>query len=214
MTAVQAASRAAAYDLGYAAQTTKSEVAKVVYLLEADEISPSDIPKGAFVVYQGHHGDVGAQYADVILPGATYTEKSATYVNTEGRPQMTRAAVPPPGAAREDWKIIRALSEVAGATLPYDDVHQIRERLSDIAPHFASYNVIEPSSVAVASLGLSTLKKAGAKSAKTQFTPVISDYYMTDSITRASSTMAKCSVAFNKGTHRVEDSEFKIEAHA
>ncbi|KAK3814178.1 MAG: G subunit of NADH dehydrogenase [Benniella sp.] len=210
----RAASRAAAYDLGYAAQTTKSEDAKVVYLLEADEVSPSDIPKDAFVVYQGHHGDVGAQYADVILPGATYTEKSATYVNTEGRPQMTRAAVPPPGAAREDWKIIRALSEVAGATLPYDDVHQVRERLSDIAPHFASYNVVEPSSVAVASLGLSTLKKAGAKSAKTQFTPVISDYYMTDSITRASSTMAKCSVAFNKGTHRVEDSEFKIEAHA
>jgi len=183
-----------------------------VYLLEADEISASDIPKDAFVVYQGHHGDVGAQYADVILPGATYTEKSATYVNTEGRPQMTRAAVPPPGAAREDWKIIRALSEVAGATLPYDDVHQVRDRLRDIAPSFAHYNVVEPSSVAVASLGLSTLNKSGAKSAKSVLTPVISDYYMTDSITRASSTMAKCSVAFSKGEHRPEESEFKIEA--
>ncbi|KAF9439356.1 NADH dehydrogenase (ubiquinone) 78K chain precursor, 5-prime end [Entomortierella beljakovae] len=209
----RAASRAAAYDIGFAPQSKEAGKASVVYLLEADEISASDIPKDAFVVYQGHHGDVGAQYADVILPGATYTEKSATYVNTEGRPQMTRAAVPPPGAAREDWKIIRAISEVAGATLPYDDVHQVRDRLRDIAPSFANYNVVEPSSIAVASLGLSTLSK-GSQSANTKLSPVISDYYMTDSITRASSTMAKCSAAFNKGTHRQEESEFKIEAQA
>ncbi|KAF9990394.1 hypothetical protein BGZ75_002175 [Mortierella antarctica] len=210
----RAASRAAAYDIGFVPQTKESGKVSFVYLLEADEISVSDIPKDAFVVYQGHHGDVGAQYADVILPGATYTEKSATYVNTEGRTQMTRAAVPPPGASREDWKIIRALSEVAGATLPYDDVHAVRDRLRDIAPHFAHYNVVEPSSVAVASLGLSTLNKSGVKSARTHLTPVISDYYMTDSITRASSTMAKCSNAFSKGTHRSDESEFKIEAQA
>ncbi|KAF9196904.1 NADH dehydrogenase (ubiquinone) 78K chain precursor, 5-prime end [Haplosporangium sp. Z 27] len=210
----RAASRAAAYDIGFAPQSKETGKTSVVYLLEADEISPSDIPKDAFVIYQGHHGDVGAQYADVILPGATYTEKNATYVNTEGRPQMTRAAVPPPGAAREDWKIIRAISEVAGVTLPYDDVHQVHDRLRDIAPHFANYNIIEPSSIAIAALGISALKKTGAQSAKTSFTPVISDYYMTDSITRASSTMAKCSVAFNKGSHRQEESEFKIEAHA
>jgi NADH dehydrogenase (ubiquinone) Fe-S protein 1 len=74
--------------------------------LGADEIAPQDIPKNAFVVYQGHHGDTGAHYADVILPGAAYTEKSVTYVNTEGRSQLTRAAVPPPGAAREDWKVL------------------------------------------------------------------------------------------------------------
>ena len=74
--------------------------------MNADEISARDIPKDAFVVYQGHHGDHGAHYADVILPGAAYTEKNATYVNTEGRVQMTRAAVPPPGASREDWKVI------------------------------------------------------------------------------------------------------------
>ncbi|KAF9917929.1 NADH dehydrogenase (ubiquinone) 78K chain precursor, 5-prime end [Lobosporangium transversale] len=210
----RAASRAAAYDIGFAPKAKEASKASVVYLLEADEISPSDIPKDAFVIYQGHHGDVGAQYADVILPGATYTEKSATYVNTEGRPQMTRAAVSPPGAAREDWKIIRAISEVAGVTLPYDDIHQVRDRLRDIAPSFANYNVVEPSSVAVASLGLSTLNKSNLKSARTAFTPVITDYYMTDSITRASSTMAKCSVAFSKGTHRPEESEFKIAAQA
>ncbi|KAF9327265.1 hypothetical protein BG006_009395 [Podila minutissima] len=207
----RAASRAAAYDIGFVPQAKQDGKPKFVYLLEADEISPSDIPKDAFVVYQGHHGDVGAQYADVILPGAAYTEKSATYVNTEGRPQMTRAAVPPPGAAREDWKIIRALSEVAGATLPYDDVHAVRDRLRDIAPSFASYNIVEPPSIGVASLGMSTLSRSSAKSAKTLLTPVISDYYMTDSITRASSTMAKCSVAFSKGTHRPDESEFKIE---
>ncbi|KAF9181498.1 NADH dehydrogenase (ubiquinone) 78K chain precursor, 5-prime end [Haplosporangium sp. Z 767] len=210
----RAASRAAAYDIGFIPQAKETGKTSFVYLLEADEITAADIPKDAFVVYQGHHGDVGAQYADVILPGAAYTEKCATYVNTEGRPQLTRAAVPPPGAAREDWKIIRAISEVAGATLPYDDVHQVRERLVDIAPHFAHNNVIEPSSIAVASLGLSTMNKAGAKSANSVFAPVISDYYMTDSITRASSTMAKCSVAFSKGTHRLEDSEFKMEAQA
>src|SRR6266511_2372260 len=77
----------------------------IFFLLNADEISSDDIPKEAFVVYQGHHGDVGANYADVILPGAAYTEKTATYVNTEGRTQSTRAAVSPPGAAREDWKV-------------------------------------------------------------------------------------------------------------
>ncbi|KAG0243520.1 NADH dehydrogenase (ubiquinone) 78K chain precursor, 5-prime end [Actinomortierella wolfii] len=205
----RAASRTAAYDLGFVPQSEEKTTPKVVYLLEADEIKPEDIPKDAFVVYQGHHGDVGAQYADVILPGVAYTEKSATYVNTEGRPQMTRAAVTPPGASREDWKIIRALSEVAGATLPYDDVHAVRDRLADISPTFAAYNVIEPSSVAVASVGLGALKKADAKSAKSVFKPVISDYYMTDSITRSSSTMAKCSTAFNKGFRSVEDSEFK-----
>jgi NADH dehydrogenase (ubiquinone) Fe-S protein 1 len=198
--------------LGFVPNKKETTEPQFVYLLEADEISAKDIPKNAFVVYQGHHGDVGAQYADVILPGAAYTEKNATYVNTEGRPQMTRAAVPSPGASREDWKIIRALSEVAGETLPYDDVHAVRDRLRDISPTFSNYNVVEPSSVA--SVGLLQLQKTGLSPAGTRLTPVISDYYMTDSITRASSTMAKCSAAFNKGSHRTEESEFKIEAHA
>ena len=111
---------------------------KFIYLLNADEIDPKSIPQDAFVVYQGHHGDLGAQLADVCLPGAAYTEKSTTWVNTEGRTQLGRAAVPPPGASREDWKIIRyvffcyrkypgmhanlnvlsAISEAVGSPLP------------------------------------------------------------------------------------------------
>lgn len=78
-------------------------------MLNADEIDGKDIPEDAFVVYQGHHGDVGAQFADVCLPGSAYTEKSTTWVNTEGRSQLGRTAVPPPGASREDWKIIRSV---------------------------------------------------------------------------------------------------------
>ena len=104
----QVASRPAAYEIGFvpsrAASSTKP---KFIYLLNADEIDPKSIPQDAFVVYQGHHGDLGAQFADVVLPGAAYTEKSTTWVNAEGRSQLGRAAVPPPGASREDWKIIR-----------------------------------------------------------------------------------------------------------
>lgn len=81
--------------------------AKFIYLLNADEVDPVSIPKDAFVVYQGHHGDLGASLADVVLPAAAYTEKATTWMNTEGRTQLSRAAVPPPGASREDWKIIR-----------------------------------------------------------------------------------------------------------
>lgn len=91
----------------------------------------------------GHHGDYGASIADAILPGAAYTEKQATYVNTEGRAQQTLAAVTPPGQAREDWKIIRALSEVVGAKLPYDNLDQIRYRLEEVAPHLTRYGSVE-----------------------------------------------------------------------
>ncbi|KAG0030979.1 hypothetical protein BGZ82_007179 [Podila clonocystis] len=162
----RAASRAAAYDIGFVPQAKQDGRFKFVYLLEADEISPNDIPNNAFVVHQGHHGDVGALYTDVIFTRSHLHRKSATYVNTEGRSQMTRAAVPPPGAAREDWKIIRALSEVAGATLPYDDEYVVHDRLRYIAPSFASHNVIEPSSIGVASLDLSTLNRSSASRQK------------------------------------------------
>ena len=102
------ASRSAAYDIGFVApKKAASLTPKFIYLLNADEVDPASIPRSAFVVYQGHHGDVGAQLADVVLPAAAYTEKSTTWINTEGRAQLGRTAVPSPGAAREDWKIIR-----------------------------------------------------------------------------------------------------------
>ncbi|CAO3695774.1 unnamed protein product [Rhizopus microsporus] len=189
----RAASRTAAYEIGFV--PTSSEAAKApvdfLYLLNADEVSGADIPKDAFVVYQGHHGDVGAQYADVILPGSAFTEKNATYVNTEGRAQITRAGVNPPAAAREDWKIIRALSEVAGHTLPYDDLPSVRSRLSEISPSLTRYDVIETPSIT--QLGLTTQRKPNAQSTGEILTSVIKNFYRTDPISRASSTMAKCS---------------------
>ena len=110
------ASQVAALDIGYQADAASIRNMKpeVLFLLGADAgaISREDLPKDAFVIYQGHHGDKGAEMADVILPGAAYTEKQGTYVNTEGRSQQTLAALNPPGMARVDWKIIRAISEV------------------------------------------------------------------------------------------------------
>ena len=112
------ASQVAALDLGYKAgvSSIREQKPKLLYLLGADEgtITRQDLDKDAFVVYQGHHGDRGAEMADVILPGSAYTEKSGTYINTEGRAQLTRVAVSSPVNAREDWKIIRAISEIAG----------------------------------------------------------------------------------------------------
>lgn len=199
----RAASRTGAFDVGFvqpSAQVAAVEP-KLLWLLGADEIKPSDIPKDAFVVYQGHHGDTGAQYADVVLPGAAYTEKTGTYVNTEGRAQITRAAVGPPGVAREDWKIIRAASEYLGTALPYEDLYEIRSRLGDIAPHLLRHEVIEPSTLS--EVGLKTQLVAANKGAKGRkatnapLTKVVENFYFTDSISRSSPTMAKCSIAFN-----------------
>lgn len=104
----QVASRPAAYEIGFVPSAKASKTKpKFIYLLNADEVDPKSIPEDAFVVYQGHHGDLGAQLADVCLPGVAYTEKGMTWVNTEGRAQLGRAAVSSPGASREDWKIIR-----------------------------------------------------------------------------------------------------------
>ncbi|KAI7870194.1 G subunit of NADH dehydrogenase [Spinellus fusiger] len=187
----RAAGRTAAYELGFLPSKASLEPAKFVYLLNADEVTSADIPKDAFVVYQGHHGDVGAQYADVVLPGSAFTEKNATYVNTEGRTQITRAGVNPPAAAREDWKIIRALSEIAGHTLPYDTLTSVRARLSEISPALTRYDVVEVPSTAA--LGLSSQVKSGLKSSGEVLSSVIKNFYQTDVISRASSTMAKCS---------------------
>lgn len=203
------ASRTAANDIGIsplAGGSSSAPTPKFVYLLGADDVSPESIPADAFVVYQGHHGDVGASLADVVLPGAAYTEKNVTYVNTEGRTQQTRAAVSPPGAAREDWKVIRALSEVCNATLPYEDLIDLRDRMFEISPTLVRYDVVEPTSVPAVEAGLAGLKAlggSGKSAAKISGAPLMAaitrkDFYTTDAISRASPTMAKCVEAFVK----------------
>jgi NADH-quinone oxidoreductase subunit G len=204
-----AAARVGGLDLGFVPQAGGRDVAgilegagkgevEVVYLLGADEIDGSWLGK-AFVVYQGHHGDAGAHRADVILPGAAYTEKNATYVNTEGRPQQARLAVFPPGEAREDWKIIRALSELVGKKLPYDTLKQVRDRLVAVNPIFARTDRIEPAA-------WGPFGKAGTTE-PTPFQSPIGNFYMTDPISRASATMAKCTATYiapqagKTGTH-------------
>jgi len=182
----RAASRAGAYEVGFT--TPSAEVAKVapkmIWLLGADEISESDIPKDAFVVYQGHHGDAGAQLADVVLPGATYTEKSGTYVNTEGRVQLTRAAVSLPGAARDDWKIIRAVSEYLGHPLPYDDLEALRDRMEEISPVMRRYDTVEPSTLtSLAKVQLVDQNKGAKASGETLKKP-IANFFFTDVISR------------------------------
>ncbi|KAF8440942.1 hypothetical protein L210DRAFT_3630382 [Boletus edulis BED1] len=144
----------------------------------------SERARDAFVVYQGHHGDLGASLADVCLPAAAYTEKSVTWVNTEGKPQLGRSAVPPPGASREDWKIIRALSEVVGTPLPYDDVLTLRDRLWEISPMLVRYDAMERTSVDVALAGLKMLPVAAgtarAKLSGQVFKKPIFNFYQTD----------------------------------
>ncbi|KAJ1822327.1 ndufs1 NADH-ubiquinone oxidoreductase subunit [Coemansia sp. RSA 2599] len=199
-----AAGRTAALDIGFVPNgqsTAGDKQPELVYLLGADEIRPAEIPADAFVVYQGHHGDAGAHLADVILPGAAYTEKSVTYVNTEGRAQLTRQAVNPPGAARDDWKIVRALSEAAGMTLPYDDVNALRTRMADVCPSLVHVGEREPTSAAIAKLGLQQLAAGGsgrAGSLDGPFVSAVSDFYMTDVISRASRTMARASASVAK----------------
>jgi NADH-quinone oxidoreductase subunit G len=156
-----------------------------VYLLGADECDFSQLGS-AFVVYQGSHGDRGAERADVILPGAAYTEKYVTYVNTEGRAQQTVKAAFSPGSAKEDWTIIRALSARAGATLPYDTLKELRAAMYRAAPQLAAVDSVEARAVS----GLETLAKLSGKTTATPFTSAIGDFYFTNAIARASAVMA------------------------
>ncbi|KAL2375859.1 NADH dehydrogenase (ubiquinone) 78K chain precursor, 5-prime end [Blastomyces dermatitidis] len=207
----RAASRAGAYEVGFTTPSpdVAATVPKMVWLLGADEIAEADIPRSAFVVYQGHHGDRGAQLADVVLPGTAYTEKSGTYVNTEGRVQMTRAATSPPGAARDDWKIIRAASEFLGAPLPYDDVEMLRDRMEMISPALRRYDVVENTSASVSALSKVQLvdQNKGAVAGNEPFKRAIENFYFTDSISRSSPTMARCSAAKETGN---PDNNFMI----
>ena len=189
-----AAARAGGLDLGLVPGEGGRDVAgilegaqakaiDVVYLLAADEIDTQKLGK-AFVIYQGHHGDAGAHRADVILPGAAYTEKPGTYVNTEGRVQLGRRANFPPGEAREDWAILRALSERLGKTLPYDSLDQVRARLVAVNRSFAALDQ-------QAAGGWGSFGKPGTTSDAAFVSPV-ANYYMTCPISRASRTMAEC----------------------
>ena len=184
----RAASRTGAYEVGFSVPSPNvaNTKAKIVWLLGADEFNEADIPKDAFVIYQGHHGDKGAAIADVVLPGASYVEKNGTYLNTEGRVQTTRNAVSLLGAAREDWKIVRAVSEYLGAPLPYDDIEALRDRMEEISPSLRRYDVVEPTSREVAGLSKVQLVDAnkGAQASGEAFKKVIEDFYFTDVISR------------------------------
>ena len=170
---------------GILAGCEKREI-DVVYLLAADELDMGRLGK-AFVIYQGHHGDAGAHRADVVLPGAAYTEKPGTYVNTEGRVQLGQRAGYPPGDARQDWAVLRALSERLEKTLPYDSLEQVRARLVAVNPSFAVLD--RQAAGAWGEFG-----KGGAVS-DAPFVSPVANFYMTCPISRASRTMADCTAS-------------------
>jgi NADH-quinone oxidoreductase subunit G len=197
-----AASRVAALDLGFVPGKGGRDVAgivdgaqkgeiDVIYSLGADEF-PADKLGHAFVVYQGSHGDVGAHYADVILPGAAYTEKDGLYVNFEGRVQETERATFPPGEAKEDWAILRALSDVLGKRLPYDNREALRAAIIAQAPHFAVLDKAPVHAAADPAIW-NGVGAAGPVDVALPLGSAIADYYLTNPIARASRTMAECS---------------------
>jgi NADH-quinone oxidoreductase subunit G len=167
-------------------ENTSDGTIKLVYLLGADEINMAKLEK-TFVVYQGHHGDAGANIADVIFPGSAYTEKNATYVNLEGRAQIARRAVLPPGQAKDDWLIIKDLANKLGISFNLTNLEQIRVEMAEYSNVFKNIDsIIENNVVKFVS---------DEKIINQLIDPVTINYYMTDSISRASITMAKCSQA-------------------
>jgi NADH-quinone oxidoreductase subunit G len=195
-----AAARVGGLDLGFVPGEGGKNVeamlgsTEVLFLLGADEI---DMAKtgGAFVVYIGTHGDAGAHRANVILPGAAYTEKSGTFVNTEGRVQQASRAGFAPGDAREDWAILRALSDVLGHKLPFDSLPQLRAKLYAEFPHFARIDQV----AAGDEDDIAKVAKLGGKLGKGAFTSPIRDFYLTNPIARASAVMAECSALAKNG---------------
>ncbi|MFQ1700552.1 NADH-quinone oxidoreductase subunit NuoG [Loktanella agnita] len=186
-----AAGRVGALDVGAVTEGGMDAIkdAEVIYNLGADEV---DIAPGAFVIYQGSHGDRGAHRADIILPGAAYTEENGLFVNTEGRPQLALRASFPPGEAKENWAILRALSAELGATLPYDSMAQLRQSLVAAHPHLGDIDVVaenEWTPIPTRSVG------------KADFVTAISDFYLTNPIARASSLMAELSAGAKARTN-------------
>jgi NADH-quinone oxidoreductase subunit G len=192
-----AASRVGGLDVGLtpgqggldALAMAKSGALDLLFSLGADEI---EIEPGAFVVYIGTHGDRGAHRADVILPGAAYPEKTGVYVNTEGRPQFAERATFPPGDAREDWAILRALSDALAVRLPFDSLGQLRAALNAAHPHLARIGEVAP-----AQADFNALAALGGALDKAPLVTEIGDFYLTNPIARASKTMAECSALAN-----------------
>jgi NADH-quinone oxidoreductase subunit G len=205
-----AASRVAALDLGFLpgpdngsgggrdvagiVQGAQKGEIEFLYLLGADEFEVDRLGR-AFVVYQGSHGDAGAHHADVILPGAAYTEKDGLYVNFEGRVQRGRRATFPPGEAKEDWTILRALSDVLGVRLPYDNRAQLLAALEKDATHFAAIGTAPVHGDTAASTWTG-IGENGALASTVPLAHGIADYYLTNPVARASETMAQCSREF------------------
>ena len=196
----RAAARVGGLDLGFVPgpggrdtaailEGCRSGAIEVLYLLGADEMDFLNTGS-AFVIYQGHHGDRGAARADVVLPGCAYTEKDATYVNTEGRVQLGRKAVFPPGGAREDWAILRALSGAVGRPLPFDTLGELRHMMRAAHPIFGEIDHIDP-----APWGM--FGQSGPVAPEPFIYP-IADFYRTDPISRASATMLRCSELFGR----------------
>jgi NADH-quinone oxidoreductase subunit G len=196
-----AASRVGAIETGFLPQSSFNiGQMDVAYLLGVDNPETiQGLSDHTFVIYQGHHGDIGAARADVILPGSAYTEKSGLYMNTEGRVQMAKKAVDAPGQAKEDWKIIRALSDYTGQTLPYNDLIQMRARIYAQWPQFAALGQLPP--VQWVPFG-----QEGKVSSEKLFNPV-RDFYLTNPITKASPTMQECSRVFTHGEQVLEAAE-------
>lgn len=178
-----AASRVGAMDIGAVAENGMDDVgaAEVIYNLGADEV---DIAGGPFVIYQGSHGDRGAHRADIILPGAAYTEEGGLFVNTEGRPQIAQRAGFAPGQAKENWAILRALSAELGATLPFDSIAALRRALVAEVPHLGKIDQ-------VAENEWQALEKGALGQAS--FAASITDFYLSNPIARASALMAELS---------------------
>ncbi|MHC1998980.1 NADH-quinone oxidoreductase subunit NuoG [Methylobacterium sp. CM6241] len=202
-----AAARVGALDLGFVpgegglalGQMVEPGALDVLFNLGADEV---EIGAGAFVIYQGTHGDRGATRADVILPGAAYTEKNATFVNLEGRVQTINRAGFPPGDAREDWAILRALSDVLGKRLPFDSLGALRRDLYAAYPHFAALDAIATSDVAAT---VDTLAGLGGEPGRSAFVSAVPDFYLTNAIARASRVLAECSsLAQTRGLEAAE----------
>jgi len=188
------ASLVGALDIGFVpgeggldtAQMIKAGALDVLFLLGVDEV---EVPEGAFVIYQGTHGDKGAHRADVILPGAAFSEKSGLYVNTEGRVQLANRAIFAPGEAREDWSILRALSAALGNALPFDSLTALRKALYEAHPHF----VVLGSVAAADASSIATLAKLVGSLGKDGFHSPVKDFHLTNAVARASKIMADCS---------------------